>query len=76
MTNANGVCDDFAVRRNISSGRYKLHYDVEKYYNVRKIATIYPFIEIVFDIKNPNSTYHTPLYLSPFSYSTFKDTSR
>ncbi|XP_001608036.2 uncharacterized protein DDB_G0283697 [Nasonia vitripennis] len=78
ITTANGFCNDFSscAKNSLTTGRYKFHYDVEKYYNMRKQATIYPFIEIVFDIKDPNASYHIPLLVSPFSYSTFKDSPR
>ncbi|XP_014203749.1 uncharacterized protein LOC106636034 isoform X2 [Copidosoma floridanum] len=70
-TAADGMCNDFS--KILSPGRYKFHYDVEKYYNTRKIGTIFPFIEIVFDIKDPQKKYHIPLMLTPYSYSTYRD---
>lgn len=76
-TSANGTYDfSNSARNNLTVGRYRLHYDVEKYYNMKKITTIYPFIEIVFDIKDPGAVYNIPLLMSPYSYSTFKDSPR
>ncbi|XP_058805424.1 uncharacterized protein LOC131672307 [Phymastichus coffea] len=73
-TSANGTYDfSNSSKNNLSVGRYRLHYDVEKYYSLKKVATVYPFIEIVFDVKDPGATYNIPLLMSPFSYSTFKD---
>ncbi|XP_012223549.1 uncharacterized protein PF3D7_1120000-like isoform X2 [Linepithema humile] len=73
-TAADGHCMDLLEKINSTSGRYKLHFDVDKYFILRKIETMFPFVEIVFDVKNPNSHYHMPLLLSPFGYSTYRGT--
>ncbi|KAK6628718.1 hypothetical protein RUM43_002534 [Polyplax serrata] len=53
-------------------GRYKLHFDVDKYFEKQNQETIFPFIEIAFDIKDASSHYHVPVLLSPFGYSTYR----
>jgi len=68
-TNMNGFCIDLVEKMNCTTGRYKLHFDVAKYFTLRRVETLFPFVEIVFDVKNPNSHYHIPLLLSPFSYT-------
>lgn len=60
----------------ITAGRYKIHFDVDKYFTLRRIETMYPFIEIVFDVKNPTGNYHIPILLSPFSYTTYRGPDR
>ncbi|XP_015171490.1 PREDICTED: uncharacterized protein LOC107063871 isoform X2 [Polistes dominula] len=77
-TSLNGRCLDLLdnVKVNFTAGRYKMHFDIDKYFTVRKIETMYPFIEIVFDVKNPTEHYHIPLLLSPFGYSTYRDSDR
>ena len=37
---------------------------------------MYPFIEIVFDVKNPAGHYHIPVLLSPFGYTTYRGSER
>ncbi|XP_019698657.1 uncharacterized protein LOC105186934 isoform X2 [Harpegnathos saltator] len=74
-TNPNGRCIDLLDHNTKSigmGGRYKIHFDVEKYFSLRRIETMYPFIEIVFDVKNPLGHYHIPILLSPFGYSTYR----
>ncbi|XP_050448024.1 uncharacterized protein LOC126849813 isoform X2 [Cataglyphis hispanica] len=73
-TNAEGYCVDLVEKVNCTIGRYKIHFDVDKYFTLRRIETMFPFVEIVFDVKNPNGHYHMPLLLSPFSYSTYRGT--
>ncbi|XP_076649689.1 uncharacterized protein LOC143357239 isoform X2 [Halictus rubicundus] len=73
-TSPNGRCVDLvdSIRANFTAGRYKIHFDVDKYFTLRRIETMYPFIEIVFDVKDPAGHYNIPLLLSPFGYSTYR----
>ncbi|XP_020282167.1 uncharacterized protein LOC109853962 [Pseudomyrmex gracilis] len=71
-TNIEGRCNDLVDKVSCPAGRYKIHYDVDKYFSVRKIDTLFPFIEIIIDAKNPNTHYHLPLLLSPFGYTTYR----
>lgn len=48
LTNINGVFSGFMERCNFSPGRYKLHYDVDRYFEGKKEDTLYPFIEVSF----------------------------
>lgn len=73
-TNSEGYCIDLVEKLNCTIGRYKIHFDVDKYFTLRRIETIFPFVEIVFDVKNPNGHYHMPLLLSPYSYTTYRGT--
>ncbi|KOX78431.1 hypothetical protein WN51_07838 [Melipona quadrifasciata] len=77
-TSPNGRCIDLVdnTKVNFTTGRYKIHFDVDKYFTLRRIETMYPFIEIVFDVKNPASHYHIPVLLSPFGYTTYRGSER
>lgn len=72
FTNYSGRFDKFVDRTNCTLGRYKLHYDVDRYFESKKQESLYPFIEIVFDIKGKNANYHIPLILSANGYTTYK----
>ncbi|XP_012279327.1 myb-like protein V isoform X2 [Orussus abietinus] len=74
ITTPNGHCNDLGdpTKWNFTAGRYKIHFDVDKYFTLRRIETMYPFIEIVFDVKNPTNHYHMPVLLSPFGYTTYR----
>ncbi|XP_015607061.1 5-hydroxyisourate hydrolase-like [Cephus cinctus] len=73
-TNANGRCADLlnSEELNFTVGRYKIHFDVEKYFSSTNTNTMYPFIEIVFDVKNSTEHYHIPVLLNPFGYTTYR----
>ncbi|XP_015125404.1 uncharacterized protein LOC107047172 isoform X2 [Diachasma alloeum] len=77
-TSGSGRCTDLVNtgKTAFTAGRYKMHFDVDKYFTLRRIETLYPFIEIVFDVKNPTGNYHIPVLLSPFGYTTYRGTDR
>lgn len=52
-------------------GVYKLTYFTEPYFKRLNQSSFYPFIEVVFEIKDSNH-YHVPITLSPFGYSTYR----
>ncbi|XP_033223940.1 5-hydroxyisourate hydrolase-like [Belonocnema kinseyi] len=71
-TNGDGRCNDLVGIENFTSGRYKVHFFVSQYFETTSTKSMYPFVEIVFDIENPLDHYHIPLLLSPFGYTTYR----
>lgn len=71
ITDKNGRIGDFLEKSKAQKGIYKLTFMIEDYYKINKIETFYPFIEVVFQIKDDNH-YHVPITLSPFGYSTYR----
>ncbi|WP_300811761.1 hydroxyisourate hydrolase [uncultured Bacteroides sp.] len=71
-TNPDGRVKDFLERDgNDHKGIYRLTYHVAPYFEAQKQSTFYPFIEVVFEIKD-NNHYHVPITLSPYGYSTYR----
>ncbi len=72
-TDENGRIADFLKVENGSSqhGVFKLTYFVAPYFKKLDQSSFYPFIEVVFEIKDDNH-YHVPITLSPFGYSTYR----
>jgi len=72
-TNANGRADGF-----LSSdgqwvlGTYKFKFDSAEYYSRTSQPTILPFVEITFDVTDLNKTYHMPVVMGPFGYTTYQ----
>ena len=52
-------------------GIYKLTFYTEPYFKGLGKESFYPFIEVVFELKD-NNHYHVPITLSPFGYSTYR----
>ncbi|XP_017780472.1 PREDICTED: uncharacterized protein LOC108565480 [Nicrophorus vespilloides] len=73
-TNPDGRCCNFIESGSFSIGRYKLHFDVDRYFESREQTSLYPFIEIVFDCRSPEELYHIPLLLNPYGYTTYRGT--
>lgn len=73
VTDENGRITDFLKVENGMSqhGIFKLTYFVTPYFEKLNQTTFYPFIEVVFEIKDDNH-YHVPITLSPFGYSTYR----
>ena len=68
-TDNNGRIKDESNKNN--NGVYKLTFYITPYFEKLKQKTFYPFIEVVFEIKD-NQHYHIPITLSPYGYSTYR----
>jgi len=71
QTDANGRITDFLNSQQSNLGIYKLTYFTADYFKKSGIDSFYPFIEVVFQIKDKNH-YHVPITLSAFGYSTYR----
>ena len=71
ITDKNGRITDFLPNKESNNGIYKLRFLVDDYFKTKKTASFYPFIEVVFQIKDANH-YHVPITLSSFGYSTYR----
>lgn len=73
-TNDNGRIRDFLPSTDPNSGEgvYKLIFHTKPYYQQKSIPTIYPYVEVNFELKNDGRHYHIPITLSPYGYSTYR----
>ena len=71
ITDENGRITDFLSSEKSNLGIYKLTYFVSDYFKKNNTESFYPFIEVVFQIKDKNH-YHVPITLSAFGYSTYR----
>ena len=71
ITDKNGRIADFLNSDKSNLGIYKLTYYTSDYFKKNGIESFYPFIEVVFQIKDTNH-YHVPITLSAFGYSTYR----
>ncbi|WP_312331712.1 hydroxyisourate hydrolase [Sphingobacterium sp.] len=71
-TDNNGRIGNFlVVGKGDNKGIYKLKFYTENYFISQKLETFYPFIEVIFEIKD-DKHYHVPITVSPFGYSTYR----
>lgn len=72
-TDENGRVKDFLEKKQGTGhhGVYKLTHLIEPYFKAQSQDSFYPFIDVVFEIKDDNH-YHVPITLSPYGYSTYR----
>lgn len=46
-TNPDGRCSELITKDEIKPGRFKLHFDTDKYYELRNNDRLFPFIEVI-----------------------------
>jgi 5-hydroxyisourate hydrolase len=56
----------------LSPGVYRLSFDTGNYYAMQKIDTLYPAVEVAFQVRDGELHFHIPLLLSPNGYSTYR----
>ena len=72
-TNLDGrIMDLLHESTTIAAGTYRLTFLTEGYFHSVGQEGFYPYIPIVFILKEPVTHYHVPLLLSPFGYSTYR----
>lgn len=71
ITDENGRIGTFLSNDKSNFGIYRLTYFVKDYFKKDNLESFYPFIEVVFEIKD-NKHYHVPITLSAFGYSTYR----
>ena len=73
VTDENGRVTDFLPQMEGTDniGVYKLTFCVEPYFQSQQLDTFYPFIEVVFEIKD-DKHYHVPITLSAYGYGTYR----
>ncbi|XP_069686318.1 probable 5-hydroxyisourate hydrolase R09H10.3 isoform X2 [Periplaneta americana] len=72
VTDADGRCSNLLKTNEVVAGRYKMHFEVKKYFTLGLHDTFYPFVEVTFDVTDPVEQYHVPLLLSPFGYMVYR----
>ncbi|SFF98337.1 hydroxyisourate hydrolase [Pontibacter chinhatensis] len=70
-TDSKGRIKDFLDYKKTETGVYRLTFLVADYFKQQNTETFYPFIEVVFQIKD-GEHYHVPITLSPYGYSTYR----
>lgn len=71
VTDKNGRITDFLRSDKTNNGIYKLTYLTNEYFKKDAIESFYPFIEVVFQIKD-TTHYHVPITLSAYGYATYR----
>jgi 5-hydroxyisourate hydrolase len=72
MTNMDGRIPDLLPKELVlEKGTYKLRFETKFYFDQLEMKTLYPYVEIAFNIED-SGHFHIPLLISPFGYSTYR----
>ncbi|RZF48085.1 hypothetical protein LSTR_LSTR002151 [Laodelphax striatellus] len=71
-TNPDGRCADLIDRESVKPGRYKMHFETHQYFELRGLDCLFPFVEVVFDVRSPAEYLHIPVLMTPYSYSVYR----
>ena len=56
----------------LATGSYRLAFDTASYFAAHKVATIYPVVEVTFEVKQGETQFHIPLLLNANGYTTYR----
>jgi 5-hydroxyisourate hydrolase len=74
-TDQDGRCSQLLPDDNVlPAGLFRLTFDTESYFAPTKMATLYPVVEVTFQVRDGETHFHIPLLLSPNGYTTYRGT--
>ena len=72
-TNTDGrIMDLLHENTKLSAGIYRLTFLTGPHYRSIGVEGFFPYVYVVFELKEPITHYHVPLLLSPYGYSTYR----
>jgi 5-hydroxyisourate hydrolase len=71
-TDADGRCRELLAAGKVLAGRYRLTFQTGEYYGRDGGHTLYPEVAITFEVTTDGTSYHIPLLISGFGYSTYR----
>lgn len=72
VTDADGRASHLLAPGSLTTGTYRISFDVAAYFAASGRASFYPHVDVVFVIESLDPHYHVPLLLNPFGYSTYR----
>jgi 5-hydroxyisourate hydrolase len=72
-TDADGRCKYLLPEGEaLQAGIYRVHFATVAYYASQGLTGLYPYVEIVFEIRDSAQHYHIPLLLTANGYTTYR----
>jgi 5-hydroxyisourate hydrolase len=69
VTNSDGRVPELLKPEYFARGIFRIRFETSSYHDGKGF---FPYVEIVFDVKNPDQHHHVPLLISPFGFSTYR----
>jgi 5-hydroxyisourate hydrolase len=73
-TDADGRIKPLIPAEQVVAGTHRLHFATAPYFAELETPTLYPEITITFLVAADGASYHIPLLLNPFGYTTYRGT--
>jgi 5-hydroxyisourate hydrolase len=71
-TDHDGRCKTLLGEHPLRAKDYKIHFATSEYFSAQKLTGLYPYVEIVFTVSEPEQHYHIPLLLTANGYTTYR----
>jgi len=71
-TDQDGRCAQLLPGDQLQAGVYKLLFDTAAYFGALHVSTLYPVVEVTFQVREGESQFHIPLLLSANGYTTYR----
>ena len=73
LTNADGRTDEpLLSQKEFAAGTYEIIFDVAEYFSRETDPPFLGRVPVRFGVADPDTHYHVPLLVSPWSYSTYR----
>lgn len=72
QTDPDGRCRELLAANGVEKGLYRLTFQTGPYFACDERRTLYPEVTITFAVEVQGGSYHIPLLLSPFGYTTYR----
>lgn len=73
-TDHDGRCAQLLSGEEFAPGVYRLRFDTAAYFSGLRVETVYPSIEVIFQVREGESQFHIPLLLNANGYTTYRGT--
>ena len=72
-TDADGRCRQLLpMDARLETGLYRVRFETAVYYEAQRVAGLYPYVEIAFEVRDSQQHYHIPLLLTANGYTTYR----
>jgi 5-hydroxyisourate hydrolase len=56
----------------LAAGRFRVRFETGAYFEALQLSGLYPYVEIVFEVRETEQHYHIPLLLTANGYTTYR----
>ena len=72
ITDSDGRCKTLLGETPLEAATYRIRFATAEYFAPQNLVSLYPYVEIVFTVANPDQHHHIPLLLTANGYTTYR----